>query len=809
MKKIILFFLIICFFVFIFFFLKPTKKAGQYINFFKSVSFGKYQDQHEKHLKGDLEDIFNAQLGLVYEAICKKLGGHSGYLLNTASGVVKKHFSCANGVFQINNINTLMEVSELSFKFRITDPDNYYLLIISIKPFNKIRLIEVENGLHNELKNQNTLLWDSRNARNDIFIFYFNKYLLIMNEDRLIALYNCLENLSAGNISFSVVPEKKADKAEILHSTLDSGTVSCLEQELMFLRLIPDSSGYHWNAYYPGHLIPFNGKKHEFIQRVELGNITKPSILIPAGAEATWNLVDITASRLKVSLALVDKYIFNPERIIFKITIKSKRSPALIVTDKINWNSLINHHWKDLNIDLSDFTGEKINISFQTEILDLRLPTDDNIVSVWGSPKIVSQKTPNEKNVILFILDAVRPDHLSCYGYIRKTSPTIDALADSGVIFKSAITAAPWTLPSHMAIFSGFYPSECGYNTESYNNTIIPQGSFPKLRMEIHTMAEYLSDHGYSTAAFTGGGMLQPEYNFDQGFYSFAHLNSDKSITNHISSVIDWIKGNLHNKFFITFHTYETHCPYTHNYFNSDNTDSLQISAIDAYDSGILFADDQFKRVIDFLKSSGILDETLIIIISDHGENFSSSLLKKNDDIPCGSHGTTLYDAELKIPLIISGAGLHPVAKTINEQVRTVDILPTILDILNIETENTCRGRSLLPLIEGKTLPPIISYSEGIRATNKKICNKFSVRTNKYKLILNSISAATLNQPKYELYDLENDPNEKTNLKNQLPSVLNNLINIMASIRKDINVGKSGFVKTNKDDLQRLGYIDN
>jgi arylsulfatase A-like enzyme len=630
-----------------------------------------------------------------------------------------------------------------------------------------------------------------------------------MNGDRLIAFYNCLENSSPGNISFSVVPEKKADKTAILHSTLDASTVSYLEQELMFLHLIPDSSGYHWNAYYPGHLIPFNGQKHEFIQRVELGNITKPSILIPSGAEATWNLEVIEASRLKVSLALVDKYISDPERIIFKITIKSKRSSSLIVTDKINWDSLINHHWKDLNIDLSDFAGEKITISFQTEVLGSRLPIDDNIVSVWGGPEIIRQRTQNEKNVILFILDAVRPDHLGCYGYNRKTSPTIDALADSGVIFKSAITAAPWTLPSHMAIFSGLYPSECGYNPEFFNNAIIPQGSFPKLGMEIHTMAEYLSDHGYSTAAFTGGGMLQPEYNFDQGFYSFAHLNSDKSITNHISSVIDWIKGNLHNKFFITFHTYETHCPYTHNYFNSGNPDSLQISAIDAYDSGILFADDQFKRVIDFLKSSGILDETLIIIISDHGENFSSSLLKKNDEIPCGSHGTTLYDAELKIPLIISGAGLHPVVKTINEQVRTVDILPTVLDILNIKTENTFRGRSLLPLIEGKTLPPVISYSEGIRATSKNICNKYSVRTNKYKLILNSISASTLSQPKYELYDLENDPNEITNLKDLLPSVLNNLINIMTSIRKNINANKSDFVKINQDDLQRLGYNDN
>lgn len=164
-----------------------------------------------------------------------------------------------------------------------------------------------------------------------------------------------------------------------------------------------------------------------------------------------------------------------------------------------------------MNIDLSDFAGDKIVISFQTEISGAKLPTDDNIVSVWGSPEIITQKTPNEKNVILFILDAVRPGHLSCYGYDLKTSPTIDALANSGVIFKSAITAAPWTLPSHMAIFSGLYPSECGYNPEVLNNTIISQNGFPTLAMGITTLAEYLSDNGYSTAAFTCDGMLKPE----------------------------------------------------------------------------------------------------------------------------------------------------------------------------------------------------------------------------------------------------------------------------------------------------------
>ena len=793
----------------IFFLLMPKKSGEQHSNLFESFSFGAFQDQHEKHLRQNLTDCYNIKLGLGYETLCKKVLNNSDQILKLSSDVVEKSISCTNGVFQIKNRDAQLNVNEFSLKFRITDPENYYLLNISIKPFNKISLIKVENGLQKQIKNQNTLLWDSRDIRSDIFTFYFKKYLLIMNGDRLIAFYSSLENSASGSISFSVISTKKAIKTEIVHSTLDTNAVSYLEQELLFSRLIPDSDAYHWNAYYPENLIPINNKKHEFVQKVEFKDITKPSILIPSGAKATWNLQVTGVSRLRVSAALVDKYIYNPERIIFKICIKSEIHPSLIITDKIDWNSYINHYWKDLNIDLSAFSGENIVISFQTEISGARLPTDDNIVSIWGSPEIITQKTPNEKNIILFILDAVRPDHLSCYGYDRKTSPTIDALANSGVIFKSAITAAPWTLPSHMAIFSGLYPSECGYNSEAFNNTIISQNSFSALGMEVRTLAEYLSDYGYSTAAFTGGGMLKPEYNFDQGFYNFTHLNSDKSITIQISSMIDCIKSNLNNKFFITFHTYETHCPYTHNYFNSRQADSLQISAIDAYDSGIFYTDVQLKIVIDFLKSTDIFSDTLIIIMSDHGENFNLTQLKINDEIPCGSHGVTLYDAELRIPLIISGAGLQPSTNTINQQVRTVDILPTILDILHIETEHNFRGRSLLPLIEGKTMPSVVSYSEGVRATSRKICNKFSVRTNKYKLIKNVITHPTLSQPEYELYDLESDPDEKTNLKDILPSVLNKLANIMISLRKDVKYFKANQVKGNLSDLQRLGYIDN
>jgi hypothetical protein len=260
MKKIAIFSFLFFSLTVIFFLLMPIKSEERHSNLFESFSFGAFQDQHEKHLRQNLTDRFNIKLGLVYEALCKKAFNNSDQLLKLSSDVVEKRISCTNGVFQIINRDTLLKVSELSLKFRITDSEDYYLLKISIKPFNNISLIKVENGLQKQLKNQNTLLWDSRDIRSDIFTFYFKKYLLFMNGDRLIAFYSCLENSASGSISFSAISEKKAIKVEIIHSTLDANAVSYLEQELMFSRLIPDSYTYHWNAYYPEHLIPINTK---------------------------------------------------------------------------------------------------------------------------------------------------------------------------------------------------------------------------------------------------------------------------------------------------------------------------------------------------------------------------------------------------------------------------------------------------------------------------------------------------------------------------------------------------------------------
>lgn len=304
--------------------------------------------------------------------------------------------------------------------------------------------------------------------------------------------------------------------------------------------------------------------------------------------------------------------------------------------------------------------------------------------------------------------------------------------------------------------------------------------------------------------------MLKPEYNFDQGFGLFSHLNKDKSLVPQMLSLKKWIQSNKQNKFFALLHTYETHCPYSHDFFNSAKIDGPMSKAFDRYDSGILFADSQVGNIVSILKNEDIFDDTLIIIISDHGENFAPDQLNDNNGIICGSHGTTLYDSELKIPLIIGGGAFKTESHIVSEQVRTIDLLPTILDILCIPIDEPVRGRSIRPLLERQKMIEAFAYSEGIRAVKLDTENKYSVRTKKYKLIEDISNIKNGRKTiKYELYDLKADPNEIKNLKDTLPHIFRIYKDALDSIRKDLKKRKGDLNYGDLEDLKNLGYIDN
>jgi arylsulfatase A-like enzyme len=330
-----------------------------------------------------------------------------------------------------------------------------------------------------------------------------------------------------------------------------------------------------------------------------------------------------------------------------------------------------------------------------------------------------SREPKAKPNIILISIDTLRADHLGCYGYERKTSPHIDAFAESGLIFRNARSHSNWTAPSHMSMFTGLFPSVHGIWEYSDPGTLAP---------EIPTFPEILQANGYATGAYTGGGYVSARYGFDRGFDIY---RSEGMFTRNFDRAMrfarKWISTQLKKQqpYFLFLHTYQVHEPYNppdaYKGFAAEYTPIDKLNADDRwskatienwprwiadaasdskflptviglYDGEIRSVDDGLGRLFEFLKSKNAFENTLIVITSDHGEAFL-----EHAEFPFGHH--SLFDEILRVPLIMhtpSSLGLAA-ATSLTTNVGHVDLAPTMLAVAGIEVPSgTFQGRSLL-----------------------------------------------------------------------------------------------------------------
>ena len=368
---------------------------------------------------------------------------------------------------------------------------------------------------------------------------------------------------------------------------------------------------------------------------------------------------------------------------------------------------------------------------------------------------IIKGEACKDCNVILISFDALRADHLGVYGYEKNTSPNIDAFSEDSLVFENCISQAPWTLPSHVSMLTGEYPSHHGAmkaTSELGNSTI--------------TIADILHDKGYKTVAFTGGGFTSKKYNY----HTFDIFNDTKTTNNsmEIQNVINWVDSNSKGKFFLFWHTFSTHAPYApskqfdvfsdKNYngmLNSLNSSALQKILkesinnltqedidymISKYDGGILEADYNFGELIKELKEKNILDKTIIIVVSDHGESFAEREEQKRI-----GH-VILYKEVMHVPLIVRIPGVP--GNKMQGTVELIDIMPTVLSILNMQVPDSVDGKSLFSASTAD-----FAYSE-----NSYHEERSSLIYKNYHLIHDK------NNNTFEFYNLNNDPEERNNL---------------------------------------------
>ena len=339
-------------------------------------------------------------------------------------------------------------------------------------------------------------------------------------------------------------------------------------------------------------------------------------------------------------------------------------------------------------------------------------------------------------NVLLITLDTVRADHLGCYGARAASTPTLDALAASGVRFAAAVAHAPLTAPSHASILTSRTP--LGHGVRDNGAYVLPEG--------VRSVAEDFRAAGYKTAAFVSGFPLTRRFGFDRGFETYDdHLprGSDPRRTAYVErnaagttdAALQWIDATAASgPFFLWVHYFDAHAPY-------EPPAEFVARTGSAYAGEIAFVDSQIARLTGRIESAAP-GRTLMLVTADHGE----SLGEHGED----THGIFLYDATLRVPFVIAGPSV-PAAQVSGTVARGIDVAPTLLDLAGVEVP-ALEGRSLRPALSGGRMQDAPTYSESLHPLLQYgWAPLHALRTDRYKMI---------EAPRPELYDLERDAQE-------------------------------------------------
>ncbi len=488
--------------------------------------------------------------------------------------------------------------------------------------------------------------------------------------------------------------------------------------------------------------------------------------------------------------------------------------------------------WFDVRLDLSKYSGQNVTLIFETkgsysiEPPFKRKPDTESDFSIISNPRITSMVKQGRANIILAVIDALRPDHLGCYGYSRETSPNIDRTAREGVIFTNAISQASWSWPSVASLFTSLYPSQ--------HQVTNPFG-YP-LKNSLTTLAEILKSEGYITGAISNNAGISKLYQFDQGFDSFNEKCTDawrwKSAECMTSQILPWLEKNYNSPFLLYLHYMDPHAPYNppsvlkemlnkippdppfskggrgdlvalsnrkevvEDAYSTSGEDDID-RIISYYDGEIRYVDYYLGKLLSKLKELGIDDNTLLIVMADHGDEFF-----EHGRI---GHIHTVYEELINFPLIFRYPDLFPRGKIVKGVVRSIDIAPTILDVAGIPKFKDIEGVSLLPLLSGKDQDlKLTAFSETGKLKDR---GKISLRSKRCKLI-SDYSAS-----KIELYDLQGDPYETRNLAAEEFELVGDLLKLMKNIQKSFTVSeypseeKVRIDEEMKERLRSLGYI--
>jgi arylsulfatase A-like enzyme len=433
---------------------------------------------------------------------------------------------------------------------------------------------------------------------------------------------------------------------------------------------------------------------------------------------------------------------------------------------------------------------------------------------------------PPRPNIILIVADTLRADHMGCYGYSKGTTPNLDAFARDCYIFEQAYAPIPSTLPSHISLFTGLYPDVHG----------LKYGDSGALSTDIPTVGEKLNKIGYYNAGIVSNIFLKKEYGFGRGFNIYKRILEELTYADRINKealpYIEQLSQLTNSPFFLFFHYYDPHSdfhraennqlpyyapePFLSTFcknpglslasrqegggfatqylceLNEENSvvpEPVRDSIIQLYDAGIAYFDSYLGELLSNLKEKNLYTNSMIIFTADHGEQFQE-------------HGefihNQVYQEDVRVPLLIKFPGERK-SRRIESPVALIDILPTLLDYLEMPVDNYLQGVSLLPLLNSQAIAERGLLSQQKAPRNNQI---YALVEGRYKLILD------LNTGEKELYDLLADPLEKDNRAGQMITIVNRL---EEKLKKQLDYNlelKTVFKEGRKNSLLNMQEID-
>ena len=441
------------------------------------------------------------------------------------------------------------------------------------------------------------------------------------------------------------------------------------------------------------------------------------------------------------------------------------------------------------------------------------------LVALLGAAALGCAEAPPPRNLILISIDTLRADRLGCYGYARPTSPNLDAEAARGVLFEDATAVSSWTFPSHAAMFTGLYPGRSGA-TELKR----------PIREEVPSLAGWLGERGYETGAIVSSTLFKG-YGLERGFETLELVDPGGPEPSLVTAkALEWLatrEGPRARPFFFLIHYLDPHsdyaslpefeAPFREPYEGQADGSSVQLfrhvsgslrfderdarHLSNLYDGGVRQQDEELGKLFRHLRARGFLEDTLVVLTSDHGEEF----LEHGNVM----HGLQHHEESVRIPLIFLGPEIPPGVR-LSTPVSQVDLLPTCLDWLGIAPPRELDGLSLVPLWRepGATLPERALLLEGDRdppgptARVMVTGDDLAVRRGNWKLFFDPTTGTR------RLYDLATDPGERVDLAPAQPEVVERLAaDLAALLERRVTSGAAAPLDAQDlEKLRDLGY---